>query len=117
MLDYSSLIDSQVPEEFLRSFKFIDDMDARDINSKLYGREGGLNGVPFFLAEAQKERKIRLNKTHMLRARTQNRFKSNCKPITSNYIHDRVERNQKHLEKIKIRRMIHFETEMKNQLQ
>jgi hypothetical protein len=65
------MTDSILQDDYVKSFGFIDNMDLREIHMKLYGHEGGFNGTPLFLEEAKKERRIRLNKTMMLRAQFQ----------------------------------------------
>ena len=66
------------------SFKFIEENDVREIKSKFYNREGGIteDGIPFFMKEMRKERKINTNKSAHLRClkKEDERFVTNCRP-------------------------------------
>ena len=53
------------------SVKFLDELSMKEINQRLYSREGNLpnDQAPFFIKEMQKDRMVRINRSHNMRAK------------------------------------------------
>jgi hypothetical protein len=104
------------------SFSFLEQMSMRDIKSRIYNRDGGLSddNTPFFIQQQNKDRMIRTNKSHNLRAkdtlRAASRFANNCRPIKQNYIFSRMKVNQRHFDKCVDKKMAVFEKEIKDDM-
>ena len=103
-------------QAFLDSFGFIDQLLTKDLRRKMYSRDGSVvddnKQIPFCLRELRKDRVVRTNRSHNLRAKAnQTQLNTNQQPIGSNYIHYRFRMNEKQLDKCMGRRMTYMESE------
>jgi len=100
----------------MNSFGFIDQLAEKDLRRKMYSRDGSIvddnKQIPFCLREQKKDRVVRTNRSHNLRAKNnQTQLNTNQQPLSCNYIHYRFRMNEKQYQKCMGRRMTYMESE------
>lgn len=124
-LHVSAMNQSQIDPGNLRGFKssikFLEKLSMKEIKQKLYNRDGSLpeDNIPFFIKQMDKDRMIRTNNSHNMRAKDKvsetQKYQWNCRPIKQNYIFSRMANNRKQVEKCTARKMILFERQMEQE--
>lgn len=85
----------------VESLEHLENVAEAEIYNKIYTREGGgikETGAPFFIEEIRRKGMVRTNNAHNLRVhqKKESRFKSNCQPMKTNYLHSRMIANNRH---------------------